>query len=499
MSHGSAGRSTSQPGPAPFCWHGLGAAQLVLLGLAAVSIFRLWYATHLELVPDEAFYWLWAKHPALSYRDKGPGVAWAIALGTQIFGDNNFGIRVPAVLFSTGTVWLLFVLARRLYDERVALWCVVLATVIPELAAGSILMTIDPLSVFFWALAALLFWRAIHSAKTLDWFWTGLAIGAGFLAKFTNGVQLGCVALFLLWSKEHRRFLFSRQSVALGAAFLASISPLVVWNMQTGWVHATAMRSRSGLKESFGIHPLRFLEYVGAQFAVVSPLIMAGMVIAVVALLLKRHTDFRARFLLSQFLPLYAVFSFFALNKTGQPNWTAPALVAGIVITVRFWREVIRERPAWRWGAGAALAVASLMSVVLHETSYLKLPPRLDPLRRAQGWADFAAHVQRARAEHQSSVLIGDHYSLASMMAFYLADRPVTYVHTQSYGKTQFTLWPGYKVEPGTRALFVTTSMRPPPKVLEGEFTKLELVDDFWSQHHGRPMTRYRIYLCTRG
>jgi hypothetical protein len=84
------------------------------------------------------------------------------------------------------------------------------------------------------------------------------------------------------------------------------------------------------------------------------------------------------------------------------------------------------------------------------------------------------------------------------MMAFYLPDRPTTYVFTQPYGKSQFTLWPGYKTEPGTRALYVTDSPRPPPKVLETEFSKIEKVDDFWSQHRGRPMKQFRIYLCTR-
>jgi len=53
------------------------------------------------------------------------------------------------VVLSTGISALLFLLARRLYDDRTALWCVVLASVIPMMAVGSILMTIDSLSVFF--------------------------------------------------------------------------------------------------------------------------------------------------------------------------------------------------------------------------------------------------------------------------------------------------------------------------------------------------------------
>jgi hypothetical protein len=122
---------------------------------------------------------------------------------------------------------------------------------------------------------------------------------------------------------------------------------------------------------------------------------------------------------------------------------------------------------------------------------------KLDPLRRAQGWLDFAVHVQRARVAHQAKVLIGNHYAQASMIAFYLPDRPVTYLPPEPYGTSQFTLWPGYNLRPDSRALFVTDSMEPPPKALQVDCTTIEMVDDFWSQYHGRPMTHLRIYLCT--
>jgi hypothetical protein len=118
-------------------------------------------------------------------------------------------------------------------------------------------------------------------------------------------------------------------------------------------------------------------------------------------------------------------------------------------------------------------------------------------LRRAQGWKDFREHVQKAREEHQANLLIANHYSQASMIAFYLPDQPPTYLLPEPYGASQFTLWPGYNVQPDTRALFVTDSTKPPPKTLQEEFNRVEMVDDFWSQHHGRPMTHFRIYLCT--
>jgi len=477
--------------------------RVAVLLLCAVTAYRLWFTTRLELVPDEAYYWLWSKHLAASYRDKGPLVAWAIALGTRLFGDSPFGVRVFAVIFSSGAGWLLFLLARRLYDDRVALWSLIFALVMPMYAAGAILMTIDPLSVFFWVLTALLFWRALQNGGTLVWFWMGLAIGAGFLAKFTNGVQIICILLFLLWSKEHRSWILGRKMWVWGAAFLLSITPLLWWNMQNGWIHLTALHSRSGVKESFGIHPKEFFRFVGEEFVIISPLLAAGMVVAATSSLWKRHGDLRTRFLVCQCVPLVGLFLFFSLNKAGKGNWTAPALMTGIILTVVFWREVIALRPAWRWGAGAAFAIAILMTIVLHDTAFLHLDPERDPLRRAQGWKDFAAHVERARVEHRAAVLIGSHYDQASMMSFYLPDRPVTYLPPERYGNSQFSLWPGYEVRADTRALYVARATDnhlslPLPKALRDQFSKIEVVDDFVSLHEGRPMTRFRIYLCTR-
>jgi 4-amino-4-deoxy-L-arabinose transferase-like glycosyltransferase len=483
--------------------------RLAIFLLFVLTCYRLWFITQMELVPDEAYYWLWSKHLAASYRDKGPGVAWVIAMGTGLFGPTVFGIRFFAVVLSTATGALIFLLARRLYDDRVALWSLLVATVIPMVAVGSILMTIDSLSVFFWAWAALIFWRTIHRDKLADWFWLGLAIGAGFLAKFTNGVQLICIGFFLLWSKEHRPLLLSRKMFVMCAAFGASILPILWWNIQTGWVHAIALHSRSGVTNTFQIRPTELLQFIGNQFAVISPLIMAGMVVAAVALIWQRHTDQRIRFLMSHFLPLYGLFAFFSLNKAGQANWAAPALVTGIIFTVVYWREVVARHPAWRWGVGSAFAIALFMTAVMHDTDpflyaaqrvtdYLHRRPMPDPLRRARGWADFAAHVQQAREKNQANLLIADNYAQASMMAFYLPDQPTPYLLPETYGATQFTLWPGYEVRPETRALYVTTSDGQLPTTLQDEFNKVELVDDFWSRHHGRPMTRFRIYLCTR-
>ncbi|HXJ71928.1 MAG TPA: hypothetical protein VNM37_03705, partial [Candidatus Dormibacteraeota bacterium] len=294
--------------------------------------------------------------------------------------------------------------------------------------------------------------------------------------------------------------LFSRQTVAMCVAFVIAILPILWWNSQNGWAQVTSLQSRSGAQNSFGIHPGEFFKFVGGELIVISPLLAIGMVVAALGLLWDRHEDMRVQFLLCLSVPLACIFLFFSINKAGKENWPAPALITGIVFTVAFWREYFRRAPRWRdIVVGIALGIPLVMTILVHITDVLKLPAKMDPLRRAQGWEDFAAHVQAARTNHRATLLIGSHYSTTSMMQFYLPDHPITHVpKRQQGGKSQFDHWPGYQLNENSRALYITQSTNPVSAAVLNDFPECKLVDEFHSLHQGRPMNRFRIYLCTR-
>jgi hypothetical protein len=115
-------------------------------------------------------------------------------------------------------------------------------------------------------------------------------------------------------------------------------------------------------------------------------------------------------------------------------------------------------------------------------------------LRRAEGWLDFAQHVQKARQKTRSNLLIGSDRVPASMMQFYLPDHPFAYVQPEPYGESQFTLWPSYTVQNGTRALFVSVGKAQLRQEVKDQFKQSQLVDDFWSKHRGRPTNHFQIY-----
>ena len=72
--------------------------------------------------------------------------------------------------------------------------------VTPIFNLGSLVMTIDPLSIFFWVAAFYTFWLALERTPHFSWWWplTGLLIGLGFLCKFTNALELISILLVLL-------------------------------------------------------------------------------------------------------------------------------------------------------------------------------------------------------------------------------------------------------------------------------------------------------------
>src|SRR5260370_21325627 len=92
------------------------AAAILVVG----TIFRLTYSTHLELVGDEAYYWLWSRHPDICYLDKGPMIAWLIRAGTAIFRQTVFCLRFFAVGLAGGTGLALFLLACQLLSAGIA-------------------------------------------------------------------------------------------------------------------------------------------------------------------------------------------------------------------------------------------------------------------------------------------------------------------------------------------------------------------------------------------
>ncbi len=448
----------------------------VLFLLLCVCALRLALVGNYELSPDEAYYQMWSERLDWGYYSKGPGIALAIRAATAVAGLSEFGIRWLSPVLGFLTAWMLSGFARRLFGDAAGLWTAVIVTLVPIFNVGGVLMTIDPLSIFFWVAALLAVWRALESSPrfTLWWPLAGLWIGLGFLAKFTNALQLVSIVLALAWVPKWRRELRGPGFWTMSLVVLVGAIPPLVWNADHAWITVTHLIERGGFDSNNGVRWSSIFEFLGQQALVYSPLIWLGLMLAFFrgfgdAARGRTDRQEKVRYLLAHSLPILLLYTLLALRKPGEPNWTAPAFPSLIVFAAAWWHErSVGSRTAARF-AIAALVLGLVASVVVLDTDLIRragyaLPYRKepgiklsgDPGARLRGWRATADLVQSVRAQVEKKTgrkvfLIADKYQLAAELNFYLREKrieapghPACYLPESQAIQNQFSFWGRY-------------------------------------------------------
>jgi 4-amino-4-deoxy-L-arabinose transferase-like glycosyltransferase/membrane-associated phospholipid phosphatase len=445
-------------------------AFLFLIGLAYLA------AGKIELSEDEAYQWLWSKHPALSYYSKPPLIAYTQFLGTHLWGDNEFGVRFFSPVIAAILSLLVLRFMARQAGGRAAFMLLLVMSATPLLALGSVVMTVDPLSVLFWTAAMLAGWRAVAPAGTTrQWLWTGLWMGLGFLGKYTNLFQLLCWAVFfLLWPPARSHLRRPGPWLALLLVALCSL-PVVIWNSQRHWITVAHVASDSQLAEPW--HRTYAGEFLLTEAGVLNPAFFAGALWAAFAFWRGSRREPLPLYCFSMGAPVFLAFFAVSFHSRVLANWIAPSIVPLFCLMALYWAA------RWRRWAGPFLAIgigAGFFAVVMaHDTHLLNklvhrsIPPRLDLLHRVRGWKETARLVGQARrdleaAQGKPAFIICDHYGFTSQLSFYLPEAksrvcsdPLVFYRVTPQPDNQFYFWPNYLNRTGQNALFVRELERP--------------------------------------
>jgi 4-amino-4-deoxy-L-arabinose transferase-like glycosyltransferase/membrane-associated phospholipid phosphatase len=505
--------------------------RLAYLVIAALLITNLAYLASgkIGLSGDEAYQWTWSKHLALSYYSKPLLIAVTQFLGTHIWGDTAFGVRFfsPIISAVIGVVMLRFL--TREAGVRPAFWLMVILPTVPLLALGSVLMTIDPLSVMFWTLAMVAGWRAIQDkATTTDWFWVGLWMGLGFLSKYTALFQiLSWVVLFALSPTARRQLRRPGPYVALLVNLFCAL-PVVIWNSQHGWITMRHVAEGGHFDEPWSFTPAYLwrqfahftVDFIVAETGLLNPFFFIPTVWAAIVFWRRKPANPLLIYFFSMGAPLFLCYFLFTLHSRVLPNWIAPAVLPLLCLAVVYWDE--------RWQAGiravrswlySGLALGFFAVVLMHDGGlFTKItglnPPRwMDAWHRVEGWPETAQVVEAARQklmkEGQPVFLIGGHYAITGELSFYLPeakqdlrDHPLVYFLTYPMPQNQFFFWPGYHDRKGQNALYVeeldffSDKLSPTPKTLVDEFESVANLGEFQIIYRGRPVRRIQITEC---
>ncbi|MGO8766114.1 MAG: glycosyltransferase family 39 protein [Limisphaerales bacterium] len=415
------------------------------------------------LSQDEAYQWTWSKHLALSYYSKPPGIALIQFAGTLLGGDTEFGVRFFSPLFAAIlSVRVTRFMAREI-GARVAFWLLLAVTATPLLDIGTILMTIDPPLVLCWMWALVAGWRAAQpGGRTRDWLIVGLAMGLGFLCKYSAAYQVVCWAFFFALQPAARIHLRRAGPWLALLIFLLCTLPVVIWNGQHGWVTLRHVASNAGL-DSHWKPTLRFLgDFVLVEWALLNPIFFIGAVWAMGGVWKLRHERPLWFYFFCMSAPVLAGHLLYSLHSRVFPNWIAPAVPPMFCLTVAYWDEKFRAgryfvKPFFVAGLtlGFFVLAVTLQSNLIGVLTGRLLPGEEDPLRRVRAWQQDAAFAESAReklaAEGKPAFIITSHYGIAGLFSFYLPEakatlktEPLVYPPDADQPQNQFYFWPEY-------------------------------------------------------
>ncbi len=475
----------------------------------------------LQLSEDEAYQWLWSKHLDLAYYSKPPLIAYTQFLGTSIWGDTAFGVRFFSPVI---TLILSVIMARffaRVVNARAAFWLNLVVNAIPIMVAGSLLMTVDPLSVLFWTAAMIGGWRAAGDrGTTSDWIWVGVWMGLGFLSKATSLFQILSWAMFFwLWRPARPHLRRPGPWLALLVNLVFSL-PVLIWNQQRHWVTVTHLAERAGSDQKWTPTFRFFLEFVGGELGVLNPIFGVAMIWAVIAFWRRQRHDGRMIYFYSMGAPIVFVYLLLSLRSRVLPNWIVPAIIPWCCLMVIYWDT------RWRLGARAMihwLRAGFIVSVVMMVVCFnpdlpqkligVRLPVRFDVLHRLRGWNDFARLCDEVRGsvatEGRPPFLIADHYGWTGLLSFYLPeakagipDNPLVYRRSSPVPLDQFFFWPGYSNRVGQDALFFVELgrdwkvMKPPPPSLVEEFETVSNLGVRTVKYRGEDARHVQFFFC---
>jgi 4-amino-4-deoxy-L-arabinose transferase-like glycosyltransferase len=471
----------------------------ILPALAALALLRLAWWLLAPPNSDEAYYWLWGRHPALSYLDHPPLHAWLQGLAHAALGTSHFALRLTPALTSVATGWVAWRLARRLAPAGRGNGP---AALLAFFGSPLLLMLTgfawqDHLLILGWLVAAWLALEFLHEVleggrgRTALLLGAGLALGLAGLAKY-SAVLLGVALLAVVALDARLRPLLRDPRLWLAAALaLAVVSPVLWWNAARGGAsfrfHLAERIAGGGAVRLNPLGPIRFL----------LPLLLSAGPFALAAALWPRHpasgtfAALHRRLALAALAVPTALFLALSTVTTAIYYWD----VVGVVLLLPAAAVAGRPRLLAAHGAMGLLAGA-LMTVHATALPLTVLLPGVedDDSRMTWGFDALAAAVEAARLAHPGALVAASDYRSASSLAFALDRDDVLAIARR---RSQFDEWdatagPG---RAGRDAVLVVEDREPMTPWLAGHFGAVEPLGEVEARRFGRPVKRYQLWL----
>ncbi len=501
----------------------------VLIVASMVGRYGYQAAGVIDLSEDEAYQWLWSKHLDWSYYSKPLGIGLAQWIGTHIAGDTELGVRFLSPLISAAVAVMTLRFLARFVPAKTVFWALLAFNAVPLFALGGLVLTVDPLTVFFWSLAMFAGWRAIQEDSNWHWLVVGVGLVGGFLCKYFSPFQIAAFAVvFAIWPRARRQLRRPGPWLALGLNLLAVV-PVGYWNLTHGKIGLTHLAERGGLQKAWQPTLRYFVDFMVVEPLLFNPFFYAALGLAVVVYCRRRSVlewvsdddpdGAVLRYLLAMGAPVFLFYLGYTARARVLPNWVAPAILPLLLFGL-----IVGSRASLRAGIWlrrlfqVGFAVGFPLLVLAHETNWVAkflgrpLPANIDPLRRLRGFRETAEVVGREYAKLAISDrpphILCYHYGYAGILSFYLPKDlarvgtldPLVLAWRHEKPNNQLWFWPEYEYRNRRGADFLVVFQSDEPPVmplaeLQAQFTELTDLGEFPVLYRGREFHRLRLFI----
>jgi len=473
-----------------------------LFGVLTVYALRFILSLLMGLMPQDAYYYFYSEHLALSYFDHPPMVAYMLKFFSLFLGKSVWAVKLTDFIVTLISFSAFYYLSSFFLSKERNLKTLFFYATTFLLTIISINTTPDVPLILFWTFSLIAVYKAVYENKLFFWILSGVLMGLAFDSKYTALFLPFGLILFLVLSKEHRHFLFSKELLLSVLFFLITVSPVFIWNYQNNWISFSFQSSeRAGSISNFNLEPVLFLGNLGTQMLILLPVLFIGMVVILNKYvkkmfkkgILKNDKDL---FLISFSVPIILFFFGVSLFYWVKLNWIMPGYIAVIILVSRY--------ISIKW-----LKVQIVISLIFHlvfliEVIFYPVPIKSDDTW--YGWEELSAEVQTIqRSIPDSFIFSNDGYKTSALLDFFL-DEKIYAGNVLGEFALQFSVvYPDLSNLKGKNALFLDSDKRiknlekskKTPAKLNDYFEKVEQLDPIIIKNNrGKAMRKFYVYRC---
>ncbi len=220
-----------RPGVAPWAWRAWPSSQLLLTAVAVhAAAWTLAPALcHLSVPLDVAEGYGWGREWPLATYKHPAFPAWVLEASRMLTGAVGWPAYVISQAFVAATFGFAYLLGREFMTQDKASVGVLLLSGIAFYAWPTVEFNHNIAQMPFWTAIPYLLWRAVQTQRLTWWVFVGLAAGSSFYAKFSSGLLLAVLAIWMLHDPA-ARLSFRTFGVWLAAGIaVVMVAPLALW------------------------------------------------------------------------------------------------------------------------------------------------------------------------------------------------------------------------------------------------------------------------------